>query len=610
MDNRTNIKGIKLSAAAYYFKINNGCTVDASTWEQIQKDVKKNIKKSANNFFATAWENEQVLGHIVNYGLCVFRYPETTPSYASGIDDYWTERKLGYLIVAKYNQHVAIQCRNISAPGYLLGKLTPIDYPTLTALNNNSSYSKISMKNLDGGANAMRARTYIADDLSKSMPVLGANHYMLSAFNGKNGNGKTFAVTTSTGRIAERAQNLEIKKYCEWVKDTITNITNVNLQTPTDFLSVFAEYVDYKTEKQAGRLILTSFIISTWDIYDKLENAQCTITFNLRGNNTPITLGDLMTRLEKCTNEPILLSRSGNDYVDKKKRISIKLRNEDIIIIGNRLKQVQIYSQQEPEYNGSLEKLINKYGLFNVYFDNVDVIYTQGGLFKNHNLLSNYEQLLGVLHPMNGLNNNTIEKINHGNGNSFQGINSWDNNSMFQIVENTFMNQYDYLICDDMDDEWADHIGISKNKISFFVEKCNDSKYSASAFQEVVGQALKNIGNITPLDAAIDKKKTKWDGVHTTSTIQRWRNRHAGTSIDDAIRMWKNNRTNPTCEKEMCLVVNFIAIDDYKSDLQNINNLNAQRKATAFQRIWILSSFINACKEAGVTPIIYCQQKF
>lgn len=610
MNNRTNIQGIKLSAAAYYFKVNNECTVDAAAWERVQKDIKTHIKKSRSNFFATAWENKQVQGQTINYGLCVFRYPETRPSYAKEIDNYWTERKLGYLIIVEYNQHVAIQCRNISVPKRLLEKLAPINYPTLTALNNNSSYSKISMKNLDGGANAMRARTYIADDLSKSMSALGANHYMLSAFNGKNGNGKTFAVTTSTARIAERAQNLDITKYCEWVKDTITNITNINQQTATDFLSIFAEYVDYNIEKQAGHLIPVSILLSLWDIYDMLESAQCTITYNLRGNNIPITLDAFMKYLEKCTSDPILLSRSGNDYIDKKKRITIKLRNEDIIIIGSRLKQVQIYSQQEPEYNGSLERLINKYGLFNIYFDNNDITYTQGGLYKNHNLLNNYEQLLGILRPINGLNNSTIEKIRNGNRNSFQGVSSWAPNSMFQIVENTFMHQYDFFICDDMDDEWADHIGISKNKISFFVEKCDDSKYSASKFQEVVGQALKNIGNMTPLDAAIDNKKAKWDGVHTTSTIQRWINKRAGTSIDNAIQMWKNNRTNPMCEKEMCLVVNFIAIDDFRSDLQNINILDTQRKATAFQRIWILSSFINACIEAGVTPIIYCRQRF
>lgn len=604
---------IKLTKSAYFYKIKDGWEVDDNLWNTVSDKLKSHVVQPTYNFVKTPW-NEIDLdnGELVHYGLCVFRLPESKPSYANEIDNFWTERKLGYFIQVECNGYVAIQTRNISLPNLLINRLSQIDYPTLTALNNNSSYSKISMKNLDGGANAMKARTYIADDLSKSMSALGANHYLLTAFNGKNDSGKTFAVTTSTARIAERAQNLVIREFCEWVQNTITRISVINQPVSTDFLSIFAEYVDYKKEKQSGNLIPSSVLFATWAIYDKLESAQCSITYNLRGNDIPITLGDLMTYWEMYTSEPILLSIYENDYVDKKKRIVVKLKEENIIITGKRLKNIQINSQQEPEYNGSLDRLINRYGLFTVYFGNTDVIYTQGGLYKDHNLLQNFEQLLGVLQPLNRLNNGTVEKITHDNGtrNSFQGKQSWAPDSMFQIVEDAFKNQYDYLICDDMDDEWADHIGISKTKVSFFIEKCKDSTYSASAFQEVVGQAMKNIGNLTPLDAAIDKKKEKWEGVHTTSTIQRWRNKQNGKSIDEAIGIWKSNRTNPKYDKEMCLVVNFMAIDDFKSDLQNINNLNAKKRAVTFQRIWILSSFINACMEAGVKPVIYCRQHF
>lgn len=613
MPTEIDILDIQLAKSAYFYKIKDGLDVNADTWNDVCVALKGNVVQPAYNFVKTAWTDFVFNdGRVSHYGLCAFRLPESKPPYAKDIQAFWTERKLGYFIMVEYNGYVAIQARNAVTPSLLINLLTQIDYPTLTALNNNSSYSKISMKNLDGGVNTMRARTYIADDLSKSMSSLGANHYILSTFNGKNPQGKVFAVTTSTARIAERAQNLEIAEFIDWVRDTVTRIIGINQPISTDFLSIFAEYVDYKTERQAGNIVPVSVLFSTWDIYDKLDNAQCTLTYNLRGNDIPISLADLMTYLEQCTREPVLLSRNGDDYEDKKKRIIIKLQEEGIVILGNRLRQVQINSQQEPEYTGSLARLINRYGLFNIYFENAEVIYTQGGLYKNHNLLNNYDQLLGILRPIDGLQDGTIEKIAQANGqrNSFQGVNSWAQDSMFHIVEDTFEREYDYFICDDMDDEWADHIGISKSRVSFFVEKCKDSKYSASAFQEVVGQALKNIGNITPLDMAIDNKKAKWDGVHTTSTIERWRNKRADTSVDEAIQIWKNNRTNPKYEKEMCLVVNFIAIDDFRSDLQNINNLSASRKATTFQRIWILSSFINACMEAGVKPIIYCRQKF
>lgn len=605
MDSNTKIDKIKLPASAYYFKIKDGARVDSAMWEHIQNTIKSHIVKPAYNFYAKDWKKENIDGEQVNYGLCVFRYHETIPSYANEIDDYWTERKLGYFVIVEYNQYVATQYRNIEVPRVLLNILSPIDYPTLTSLNNNSSYSKISMKNLNGGANAMRARTFIADDLSKSMSALGANHYMLTAFNGKNNSGKTFAVTTSTARIAERAQDLSIREYSEWVKETIINISRVNQNVPTDFLSVFAEYVDYKVEKQAGRLIPSSILFSTWDIYDKLDTNQCTLTYKFKGNDSPITLADLMTYLEKVTSEPILLSLKDDAFADKKHRISIKLKEDNIVVDGLRLKNVQISSQQEPDFNGSLARLINKYGLFNIYFENNDVIYTQSGLYKNHNLLGNYKQLLGVFQPLTELNAVTTEK--HHNGHIFDGLESWADDSIFKVVEDIFHDKFDHLICDDLEEEWADHIGISEKEISFFVEKCNDSQYSASAFQEVVGQALKNIGNLTPLDDSLAKKRDVWDGCHTKSHILRWRNKKDGQTMDEVINLWKNNRTNPNCIKEMCLVVNFISADEFKRSLSSINNLNNKEKAATFQRLWILSSFINACIEASVKPIIYCK---
>lgn len=605
MDNSTDIKKLKLAAAAYYFKENDGVVVDASLWQRIQNALKVNISKPSYNFYATDLENEMINGESVKYGLCVFRYAEKRPTYAEEISEYWTERKLGYFIIVEYHGLVAIQIRNAVIPKLLTYVLTQLNYSSLTTLNNDSNYTRISMKNLEGGANAMRERTFVADDLSRSMSAFGANHYMLSSFNGKNSRGKTFAVTTSTARIAERGQNLSIHKYCELVKETIDNINAGNLNSPTDFLSVFAEYVDYKEEKDNGVLVPSSILLSTWVINDMLDNAQCSFTYALKGQRIPISLADVMHYLEMCTNDPILLLNNDTDYVDKKKRIHVKLWDNGIIIDSFRLKNLEITSQTEPEYNGSLARLINRYGLFNVYFDSTDLIYTQGGLYKNHNLLSNFAQLLSAFEPIVGLANIHTEK--HHNGHSFEDLDEWSNDSIFKLVEDTFRNKYDYLICDDLEKEWADHIGIKENEIAFFVEKYSEGKYSASDFQEAIGQALKNIGNLSPLDTALDSKKAEWEGMHTTSRIARWSNPQPEKSIDDAIFKWKCNRSNPFSEKKMCLVVNFISLDEFKNSLNNFNNLDAKVKAVTFQRLWLLSSFVNACIEAGVTPKIYCK---
>ena len=59
----------------------------------------------------------------------------------------------------------------------------------------------------------------------------------------------------------------------------------------------------------------------------------------------------------------------------------------------------------------------------------------------------------------------------------------------------------------------------------------------------------------------------------------------------------------------MCLAVNFISESKFETDLDNAlkkNIADANVKATTFQRLWLLSSFVNTCLESGVKPTIYC----
>ena len=190
---------------------------------------------------------------------------------------------------------------------------------------------------------------------------------------------------------------------------------------------------------------------------------------------------------------------------------------------------------------------------------------------------------------------------------NFQELDSWSEDSIFLLVENNFQNNFDYFICDDCEQEWADHIGISADKITFFVEKHNDSKTSASAFQDAIGQALKNLGYLTPTDASFNSKRIIWEGNHTTSNIPRLRKHLEEKNVNDAINLWKINRLNPLCQKEMCLVVNFISLNEFTQNLNRIDNLDSiVLKTTTLQRLWFLSSFVNACLEVGVTPKIYC----
>lgn len=246
--------------------------------------------------------------------------------------------------------------------------------------------------------------------------------------------------------------------------------------------------------------------------------------------------------------------------------------------------------------------LINKHSLFNVYFSDTELIYNNRTLFRDTRLIDSAPHFLDVLKPK--LSRSFLYEKHDGNTAANKA--DWHSDSMFKFVEDNFMSEYSYFICDDCGKEWADHIGIKEDRITFFVEKHKDSQYSASDFQDVVGQALKNIANLIPSDGQLNEKRDFWNDTYNTSLMRRFRS--ARGDVDDAIAEWKKCNLRPSCKREMCLVVDFLSYGSFKQQLDNLLAGNPVLFETELrQRLWLLSSFVNNCLEYGVTPLIYCR---
>ena len=176
----------------------------------------------------------------------------------------------------------------------------------------------------------------------------------------------------------------------------------------------------------------------------------------------------------------------------------------------------------------------------------------------------------------------------------------------FNVVENEIYQDADYLVCDDLGNEWADHIAIKDDTISFIHSKCKDKAgLSASAFQEIVGQATKNIGNLDPSDKELDNKKKSWDGKSwgkTSIPIMR-----KGTA-EAFVNAFKELRVKPNRVKEICLAVNFISQSELKEAFKKMKEGQPFRqKNTIIQMVWLLNAFISSCKEADLHCKIYCK---
>lgn len=588
------ISNIRLTASAYFYKTNR-FDVSARPWSKIGDAIKESVKDLARGTFKTdGWMIHQFGDNkTANYLICVYRLNDKKPPYAEQIEGFWEERKTGYVVLVAYNGYMAIQKRNAPISKCFAGLLTPLDYTALASLNSNSTYTKIHMKNLDGSNNVIRSKTLVANDLKESMPYMGANRYAINTINGKNNDDELFTISLSTSHIGESPEKLSILEFVEWTRKYIDAISSNAQPRIEDFLSVFATPLNYR--KHAAQLIPTSILISRQEILDIIETKECSIS-SLKGDQQ-VNKDFAVNYINEITQRPLLLSaEQDNHYTAYNKGVTLHKRADYISIRGTVLDDVILSGTPDELYDGSLSNLIRQNHLFNVYFDDSSIIYTNGSLFQDHRLLNNAGRLLEVLDSktIKGLAQTQSEK---------------KDDSIFALVEETFNNKNNknqYLICDDMGTEWADHIVIEEGKVIFIAEKFRKSLDSASDFQDVIGQALKNLGYFIPTGSELDSKQKSWNNKNTSSGL-----RHApeGKTLDDAVEVWKRNINNPLYQKEMCLAVNFISESKFETDLDNAlkkNIADANVKATTFQRLWLLSSFVNTCLESGVKPTIYC----
>ncbi|WP_323480932.1 hypothetical protein, partial [Acinetobacter baumannii] len=120
-----------------------------------------------------------------------------------------------------------------------------------------------------------------------------------------------------------------------------------------------------------------------------------------------------------------------------------------------------------------------------------------------------------------------LKKVNEkGNAKATTNKVMWDVNSLFYLVAQkganiintsnlkSLLTNAEYVICTDLKREIADFITISEatKTICFIHCKAGNSRLSASAFQEVCGQVIKNLDYVNPNSERIPYDIATWNG--------------------------------------------------------------------------------------------------
>lgn len=588
-ENKNIVEQIRLPKSAYFYK--KECCFRKDSIGKEVGSIKVGFGQNATSVCVKKGE--------VEFNMVVFKCPPSTPEFAKDFDntgeDEWKEYRLGYVVFAEYDEYVVVFKRNApSLNDFVKVCLKPLDYNGLVGIrvNEDTMFSSLSMDNIGGNEKNVRKRTFWADDLKESLPRLGAGHYALKNIIGKNrNNDKTslrFEVTMSTSHIHEyNKDDYSLETIGSWIEEMLDNYTSAH--TKNSFTEIFAKsesYVDKRDELTPASVVISSSALLNrkLDIVKYKDNTSKEVdqsfdvagfidnyiqSFNLKKDNNG------KWKSEGCA--PHIFVR----LLDRRMSIGCTAWN-DVYVKFN-------------EEEMSFKDYVNEKKLFSVFCQG-EYAYIGGSLFSKNNLIDIKHISEKVLVPWGKLNNVEREK---------------GNNSISSAIEGMVRNEiqkgkYDLLIWEDMGAEFADHIAIGQDVITFFVEKFHDSIKSATDFQDVIGQACKNINNFTPSEKVFKEKVDKWQknyrGQKNKPRVIMPEN---DVTKNDIRKQWKQCIDNPFTTKEMALVVNFIE----KETLAKIEKKKVRGQVDV-QLAWLLSVFVSTCLENNVKPIIYCPENF
>lgn len=527
------------------------------------------------------------------------------------VEDKWWERKFAYLLIVEYNGYVVVIKKNIPTIRGLKGGVRAVDYNVLcnVLVDDTTVYKKFGIDNLDMSDFAMRSKVLESENLESVFSTIGANNFFLDSLRLKNSEG-TFSLAMNQSKINQYSnKKAGFDAFVEWVKKIVDMIAACDGGSVQNYLSVFATPVDYQKEYREGNLEARAVLISLYKLYNEdVEHIKRQYKDGEEDKEDNLSVDELCSRFQYAFD---LTDDGDHNYsapVDDWGNINVMVSERGVSIHGDWMKNVIISKNIDgDEICFSLFDYIRENGLYTVMFDSPILKYSNRTLFKDHRLTGNIDTFLDLFEDDLELAGIADEKVvGHFNPDDMQ----FAYNTLFGYIERHYRDDEKIMVCDDLGTEWADHIQIGDNSVSLFAAKHKDLCFSASAFQEVVGQAQKNLGIFFPQESQWDRKIEKWNDVYklgrVTTHIQRVRTN--GKTSREAVDMWKKAERNLNFKKDVYLVIDFISKGTLRTNLINLRDgIPFGEKKETIPMLWLLSSLYASCQELHIGLHITCR---
>jgi hypothetical protein len=501
----------------------------------------------------------------------------------------------------------------------------------------------LAMHPLGISQRALRRKLLEAYDIRSTTSSLGLNRTVAGAMKVFNANlSRRTTLRPSNKRLQQSGGRCSFIGLMEWavtICDQFYNSRNA-LALSSPFLSAFAEAVSNISSMTAEVCLVEAWILrerTELTSSDKLEFFDGSVTPARR--LTAQEVEDILENLEqfvllKATPTGAFVGTFASTGPVTNLKIEVMTKTCKLTLPKCRL----LVSSGTGEGQVALAKYLNDSKFFRITLDGGKVLFSSSGIHRDGNLKKSASLLMSIIRSERQLGHAKTEK-----GDQLSNAANFDSSSVFSLIETKIANGADWLLCDDSSDEWADYISLSDGingkvlrwyhaKLHRHYDKADKKKQnplavstfkgmrSATNLQEVVGQAVKNLGRVRlqQPDIDIDNRISLWsspyawpDGKKLVSAMPRLRHTPSGistnpkTQVKAFLKKCAEAGSSPATRVEVAIVTPNYSETALNSMLMKLGTSGMVK--TAPQVFWLLSGFMSSCVEAGVSPVIYCR---
>lgn len=605
------IAELRTTKTANFYKLRSS-SLSKKSIDELFRTLRANQSSVSRNHFA---HNRESLGGTT-WSAISFSY-ERNPSFldeSTGV----TERVWGFMLLVEYQGYIAVFKSRLDLPSLFvtsfLERVNP-DLVTTVVARTDSVFERIRLRNMSVSKYAMRSKTLEASDLANVVGPAGASRYVPQGYLLRSGD-DYYSATPSTGRIAQRSDKIDYQDLISYGCTVIDGLVAPPAVTPSPFIRSFARALDLSSV--AGTARATTFSVDVASLADALYEPPASIRLvqQLPHGFVQLTHAEVATVLQELR-EPFVTQGTGkllnvmqaNNATPvgtisvNKSRIA--LRSLNFGLSGSVEVERTEYAVGTDLERQSLRAYLDANDAYIVLFDDISLAYIDGTLFRDDVFSSGGGSFLRYFRTEPTLAAVTSEKGKFSNGHT-----EFDADSTFGVITRSIAANDDVLVCDDLNDEWADFIGLGTNtnptRATFYHAKHGELSLGAGPFHISVSQAIKNLGRIGLAASTMPPKFERWRTTYNNDKSRTAISRVCKGTAAQLENYFEHVRTAPDTIRQVAIVTSSLSKKEVERTLNDIAAGNAPDPYFV-QLYWLLMSFFSACNEVGAFGYVICQ---